>query len=284
MDTAHELVFLGTGAACGNPTFFCGCEACQEALENPVEAKTCSSIAVMGTGITLIDTAPELRLQFAREGISAIDRVLFTHQHFDHTGGLPQLEFAVRLVRHDPLPVYATAECLAWLATHYDWMWDVVEPHVVEPFQTLTFDGVSYTALPASHCEGAVGYEISCDGARLAYFPDTGPLKPAVLQRLQGLDALIHDSTFIGRNWNPASHTTVDGTIALGRTLGAKAVYLTHCSLHYDEPHTATALRAELAARDTGGMRVVLPHDGLRLNVGDLAILPATPASDALSY
>ena len=265
MGQGNELVFLGTGAACGNPVFYCGCAACQEALEHPAEAKTCSSIAILGHETTLVDTAPELRLQLCREGIRGVDRVLFTHEHFDHTGGFPQLEYAQRLTRRDPLPIYASARCLAWLEAHFDWMWDVVSPHTVEPFQALEFDGVTYTALPAAHCPGAYGYLIEGGSTRMAYFPDTGPLPPAVRQRLEGIDVLIHDSTFIGRNWNPDTHTTVEGLLALGREVRAKAVYLMHCSMHFDEPRTGVQMRTWLESSCTDEMQAILPHDGMRL-------------------
>ena len=273
MNTAHELVFMGTGAACGSPTFYCGCVACEEALANPAEAKTCSSLAVVGGETTLIDTAPELRLQCAHTGVRHIHRVLYTHEHFDHTGGLPQLEYAVRLSQDGPLPVYATARCLAWLESHFDWMWDTVEPHIVQPFQTLEFDGVSYTALPAAHCPDALGYLIDVAGWRAAYFPDTGPLSAEVRERLKGVNVLIHDATFIGRNWYPGTHTTVDEVVQLGRDLGAATVFLAHCSMHFDEPHTAESLRKKLDALGMDGMRVVLPRDGMRI--------PAKDASDS---
>lgn len=262
---ASELVFLGTGAACANPIFFCGCAVCEEARTNPLEAKTCSSLAICGNETTLIDTAPELRLQLSRERITSIDRILFTHNHFDHTGGLPQVEFAIRLSERDALPVYGTQECLQWLAVHYDWMWDTIAPHVVKPFDQLEFDGITYTALPANHCDGALGYLLQKGEYRVAYFPDTGPLQPEVLDALQGIDVLIHDSTFIGRNWYPQTHTTVDGTIALARSLGAKEVYLAHCSMHFDQACTAAELQKTLAQSHTEDLHVVLPHDGLRI-------------------
>lgn len=264
MPATHEIIFLGTGASCGNPSFYCGCAACEEAVANPAEAKTNSSLAIHGAEMTLIDTAPELRIQFAREGIHSVDRVLFTHEHFDHTGGLPQLEFMVRLNRKTPLPIYALAETFEPMKTHFDWMWDTVEPHVIEPFQTLEFDGMSYTALPASHCPGAVGFLMQSGDWRAAYFPDTGPLSADVLERLEGIDVLIHDSTFIGRNWTEGTHSTVEDTIRLGRELGVKAVYLAHCTLHYDTPTPATALREQLTQLDTGEMQVILPRDGDR--------------------
>lgn len=267
MDSTHnsELVFLGTGGACGSPTFYCGCPACEEALANPAEAKTCSSIAVLGSQTTLIDTAPEIRLQLTRERIGHVDRVLFTHEHFDHAGGFGQLEYPMLVGRASSLPVYGTKRCLSWLESHFEWMWDKVVPHEIEPFQQLDFDGVSYTALPASHCPDALGYLIETGQSKVAYFPDTGPLSAEVLERLQGLSALIHDSTFIGRNWTPSMHTTPEGTIELGRSLGAQSVYLTHCTMHFDMPRTAADMREEFARLSEDGMQIVLPHDGDRI-------------------
>ena len=72
-----SLVFLGTGAACGVPTFYCGCKACEEARANPHARRTCCSIALIGTGlgpggdapVTLIDACPDVHTQLAREGI-----------------------------------------------------------------------------------------------------------------------------------------------------------------------------------------------------------------------
>ena len=101
----------------------------------------------------------------------------------------------------------------------------------------------------------------------MAYFPDTGPLYPVVFEKLRGVDALIHDSTFVGRNWNPEVHTNVEGCIQLGRDLGAKATYLTHCTMHFDEPRTAADLREEFERISAEGMKVVLPHDGLRISL-----------------
>lgn len=268
MKTEHDVVFLGTGGACGNPAFYCGCAACEEALSDPLEAKTCSSLAIVGAQATLIDTAPELRLQLSRAGIAHVDRVLFTHEHFDHTGGFAQLEYPMRLGYAEKLPVYATERCLAWLASHFEWMWDGVVPHPIESYERLEFDGVAYTPLPARHCPDAVGYLIEADGMRVAYFPDTGPLSAEVLERLEGVDVLIHDSTFIGRNWMPETHTNVEGTIELGRSLGAKTTYLAHCTMHFDQPCTAATLRAECAESSTDDMTVVLPRDGDRFSIG----------------
>ena len=99
-----KLIFLGTGAGCGVPSFFCDCKACQEAQSEPRYRRTRCSVAIQGEMTTLIDTPAELRMQLIREGIDQIDQLLMTHWHYDHSSGLGDLEFYVRLKRGEAIP------------------------------------------------------------------------------------------------------------------------------------------------------------------------------------
>jgi phosphoribosyl 1,2-cyclic phosphate phosphodiesterase len=267
--TGHTLIFLGTGAACGVPSFYCDCAACEEARIDPRAARDCSGLLITGAQNTLIDAAPELRTQLVRERVNSVDQVLFTHEHFDHVGGIPHLEFYARLAHGAPVPVYAGEEALAAIAQQFGFMLDTLELHVLEAFVPVDFDGVTYTPLPAAHSKGAFGFLIetrprkdAAPASRVAYFPDTGPLPPQTLERLVGLDTLIIDATFNKRNWMPASHHTIDEAIALAQKLAPARCYLTHLAMHYDEPITLAALE-EALAQYKGSIQVAF--DGLRL-------------------
>ena len=291
----HTLTFMGTGASCGVPAFYCGCKACQEARVDPRAARDCSGLMIVGQQYTLIDAAPELRIQLIREGVSSIDRLLFTHEHFDHIGGLPQLEFYVRLKTKTPVPVYGGAQTIAAIKQQYAFMLDTLDIHTIESFETLDFDGVRYTALPAAHNEGCFGYLIeketvterqgtmrqgdgslmrqgdgslvssvsSPSSSRMAYFPDTGPLPLQTLECLYDLDTLIIDSTFSGANWMPKKHHSIDEAIALAEQLGPKQTYLTHLAMHFDEPITLKELTDRLSVYN-GAISVA--YDGLRIS------------------
>jgi phosphoribosyl 1,2-cyclic phosphate phosphodiesterase len=245
------------------PSFYCGCKACEEARENPRAARDCAGLLITGSEHTLIDTPPELRTQLIREGISTIDRVLFTHEHFDHTGGLPQLEFYVRLNSHAPLPIYGNEETLTTLAQAFPFLSDVLAPTPLETYQTVEFDGIRFTALPAVHGAATFGFLLETpQGFKVAYFPDTGPLAPQILESLKDLDILIIDATFNGSNWMPASHHTIDEAIALAQTLQPKRTYLTHLSMHYDEPITLAELECKLQAYPEA---ILVAYDGLTI-------------------
>ena len=122
---------MGTGASCGVPAFYCGCKACKEARVDSGAARDCSGLMIVGQQHTLIDAAPELRTQLIREGVSSIDRLLFTHEHFDHIGGLPQLEFYVRLKSKTPVPVYGGAQTIAAIKQQYAFMLDTLDIHTI---------------------------------------------------------------------------------------------------------------------------------------------------------
>ena len=76
----HTFTFMGTGAGCGVPAFFCECPACQEAREHPRARRGDCGAMVRGRCdggegclTTLIDTPPDVRYQLIREEIRAID-------------------------------------------------------------------------------------------------------------------------------------------------------------------------------------------------------------------
>ena len=76
-------------------------------LANPKNWRTRSSIIILGPeGNLLVDCAPELRIQMAREGLTRIDDVLITHTHADHrtaTSDLKELTGA-KVIMHRKAP------------------------------------------------------------------------------------------------------------------------------------------------------------------------------------
>ena len=279
--TDHIFTFMGTAAGCGVPSFFCSCPACEEARANPDLRRGDCGVMVRGVdaegevrpGTTLvIDTPPDARHQLLREDVRNVDELLFTHGHFDHIGGLGEYEYLVQLVRKQPMPTWASAECLATLGTEFNYMAYCLDATVLQPFDTHEFDGVRYTALPVTHAPGTFGYLIETPadaatgqpGTRLFYASDTGRLPEETAERVQGVDVLAMDATFWKKNWSPDAHHSVQECIEEGLELGAKKIYLTHMCMHYDEPITYAELMEYLKQYDG---RVEPAMDGLTLPI-----------------
>ena len=256
------LTFLGTGAGCGVPAFFCTCPACEEARRDPRARRGDCGVAVRHRETTLIDTPPDLRHQLEREGIRAVDRVLWTHAHFDHLGGLGELEYAVRLGSGAPLPCFASPGAREGILAEFHYLEDILAFHELLPRAQVAFDGVTYTALPVAHAPGTYGYLMETPRGRTFYASDTGPLPPETAERVRGCDTLILDATFWGRNGSPAHHHSVQEAIAEGLALETGTVYLTHLAMHYAAPVTLAALEDYLAPWE-GRIRVAA--DGLTI-------------------
>ena len=264
MATQHTFTFMGTGAGCGVPSFFCDCPACNEARQDPRARRGDCGVMVRGERTLLIDTPPDLRHQLLREDVRTVDRLLYTHAHFDNLGGLGELEYLVQLVSKAALPTYGSADALDGVKTEFHYMTYCLDLHELAPFETLEFDGASYTALPVTHAPGTYGYLIETPATRLFYASDTGKLPEATAERVRGVDVMALDATFWKRNWSPDAHHSVQETIEEGLALDAGTLYLTHLAMHYDEPVTLAELEDYLQQYEG---RVRPAADGLTLDI-----------------
>jgi len=258
-----KAIFLGTGAGNGVPSFFCNCAACREARDDLSCRRTRSALLLAGEDHTLIDAPPDLRLQLERAGINHLERIFLTHWHYDHFGGLGELEFYCQLTRSVPLPVYLPEAAVEPLKHAFPYLLDYLELRPLEMWQKVTVSGFTIQALPARHGVPTFGYLVEDAGFRLAYFPDTGGFDPEVEGQLHGVDALVLDATFNGTNWYPGSHFSIQEAVQWSRRLASKKTYLTHLSMHYSQPATRQELE-DILQNQPG---VLLARDGLEISL-----------------
>lgn len=257
------FIISGSGAGPGAPSFFCDCKGCVEARENQAVARTRSGAIIVSAGQNiLLDTPPDLRAQLVREKISAIDRIFLTHWHYDHFGGLGELEYYVKLKRKKPIPLYLPPTAVEQFRKAFP---DLEEIFEVTPWkfdEPYCFDNLSITPLPANHSIETAGFLVKSIENSLAYFPDTAGLPDATAQAVKNVSWLICDATFYGDNWFPQSHMSVLEAIDLGRAVNARHTILTHMSVHYSQPFTAH----ELAEALSGHPQVLAAYDGMQIN------------------
>lgn len=255
---------MGTGAGPGTPSFFCDCPGCREARENPAMARTRSG-ALLATpeGNFLIDTPPDVRAQLVRERITRVDGVFLTHWHYDHFGGLGELEYYVKLARRERLPLYLPPSAAEQFAAAFPNLEEVFRVTPWEFGRLYRFGAFSITPLAARHGIETAGFLVATAGARLAYFPDTAGLPEATARAVEAVDWLICDATFFGENWFPDSHMSAEEAIGLGRQVKAGRTVLTHLSIHYSTPVTSK----ELAAAVAGHPGVAVACDGMVIDL-----------------
>jgi len=253
-----RLIFLGTGTSFGVPQIGCGCVVCHSG--DPRDRRTrCGVVIEAPNGTTLlIDTPPELRLQLVATGVTAVDAVLFTHEHADHIHGIDDLR-AFSFRRATPLPLYAEASTFATLEARFPYIFDerlrplpgTTRPegakHIITPGVPFTVQGASVLPIAVPHGRASVvGFRVG----DLAYITDAKTLPDAALDALIGVRVLVLNALL--RTAHP-THLSIDEAVAMAQRVGAERTFLTHL--------THDTLHADLAAELPPGLTPA--HDGL---------------------
>ena len=144
------------------------------------------STALLVNDDTLIDCGTGVG-DLTLEEMCAVQRVLLTHAHLDHTLFLPLLTDATLAARNGSLMVYALPETLQALRQYLFngvlWPDYTSLPNPATPYiqlipirlgETVTLSGCRYTALPARHSIPAVGYWLDAGSGSLAFSGDSG--------------------------------------------------------------------------------------------------------------
>lgn len=241
-----RLHFLGTGTSFGIPQIGCRCPVCTST--DPKDRRNRTAVVVESNGATiLVDTPPELRLSLLKAGIGAVDAVLYTHDHADHTHGIDDLR-ALSGHHRGTVPIYGPADSLERMKRKFDYIFDPLarpipgssRPDVIavalEAGVELEVAGVRVLPLKFSHGPSDVfGYRFGT----LAYLTDVKAVPEAEQKALGGLDVLVVNALF--HRAHP-THLSISEAVEVARVVGAKRTYLTH--LTHETGHAA--LLAEL--------------------------------------
>ena len=227
-----KLTFLGTGTSFGVPQIGCACRVCSS--DDPRDKRLRTGVVIEDRGRRLlIDTPPELRLAMLRAGIGAVDAVLYTHDHADHTHGMDDLR-ALSGGHRGTLNLYAPADSLERMRVKFDYVFD---PHVrplpgsarpdvtgtaLEPGATVSIAGFDVLPIEFEHGPTRVfGYRVG----PLAYVTDVKSVHAAARQALRGVKVLVLNALF--HRPHP-SHLSIPEAVETARDIGAAMTWLTH--------------------------------------------------------
>ncbi|HIH69032.1 MBL fold metallo-hydrolase [Methermicoccus shengliensis] len=232
---------LGTGDAAGCPKIGCGCAACRDALRGGRSRRARFSVLLRtGEGVVLIDTSPDLREQLLRARIPKVGAVLWTHAHYDHYGGLPELFRVQRRVR-----CYGTREMRDLVESTFSFM--PLRFTTLEPFEEIELFGLRITPVPVHHppLREPCGFVVIENDQKLVITGDTSIHIPQEsLELMAEPKLLIADAIHPTLNFH--KHMNATEALELAGMLGAERVLLTHLS-HLYPPHEHAIKRYPLA-------------------------------------
>lgn len=223
-----KLTFLGSGTSTGIPEIGCTCDTCTS--PDPRDKRYRASVLVeYGGEDILIDCGPDVRSQLLRARCQNLDRILLTHEHYDHTGGIDDMR---PLFRNKPeVPVYAEPNVIravqlrlpyAFVEKPYPGVPHIVM-HQVFPEQPIQLkEGYFIEPLRVLHGKlPIVGYKFG----DLAYITDCKTLPEETIEKLKGIKVLVLNAL---RLYEHMAHLSLSEALALIEVIRPERTYLTH--------------------------------------------------------
>lgn len=193
-----------------------------------------------GTTRILIDTPADVREQLLSARIEALDAVLYTHDHADHTHGIDDLRMVAYAMKgriscyFDPL----TRESLT---TRFAYCFDtptgssyppILIAETLEPGVPCTIDGAGgpIDVLPIQQIHGDIG-SLGFRFGNLAYSPDISAIPDESEEHFEDLDVWIIDAL---RHSPHPSHLSLKQALDCIEKKKAKRGILTHMTAELD--------------------------------------------------
>lgn len=154
----------------------------------------------------LFDCGERIYHQIRRAGNdpATIDAVFITHNHVDHTAGIPSLMMGLNNGhRENPLNLYGPDN----FPLHE--LFKLFDPNIpllysanfqkIKAGDVVKIGNIEVQAFPANHGLPAFMYSIKTSGIKLFYTGDTMPFQ-GYMDGAQGSDLLVHESTYLHRD------------------------------------------------------------------------------------
>ena len=248
-----KIRFLGTGTSTGNPEIGCRCEVCQSKDKRDWRLRASILVETNSRNI-LIDCGPDFRWQMIKSGVTSLDAVLITHEHYDHVGGLDDLRPFGKLKDVDVFAEEYVAEAIrsripyAFPKRKYPGIPNInLHPIENAPFRV---EGILITPIRLMHGRLPIlGYRIG----NMAYLTDIKSIPEEEYEKLQDLEILIIDAL---REEEHVSHQNIHQAFEQIERIKPRRTYLTHMSHHF-------GLHAEKERQMPD--RVFISYDGLEI-------------------
>tara|TARA_B100001741_G_scaffold313469_1_gene319798 strand:- start:16 stop:786 length:771 start_codon:yes stop_codon:yes gene_type:complete len=253
-----HLIILGCGNSLGVPDIRGKWGKSQK--NNKKNHRTrCSAIIKKGSNHILIDTSPDIKIQFLNNNIKKLDAVLYTHEHADQTNGLFELRpfFWNNKKR---INIYGNSNTMSLLKKRFKFCFKkesyypaIVKANIVKSKFSIGSSNkkIFFKTFPVQHGRvKAVAYVFE----KTAYLSDCNDISIIKNTDLKNLNYLIIDCLKIKDNY---AHFKLSETLYIHKHLKPKQTILTN--LHSDLDYNF--LKQKLPKN------IIPAYDGLKLNL-----------------
>lgn len=252
-----EVTFLGTGTSQGVPVIACPCRVCHSPDSRDQRLRSSILVSHRNSQV-VIDTGPDFRQQMLRSGTTALDGVVYTHEHKDHIAGMDDVR-AFNYFQQKHIDLFCSQRVEEALRREFGYAFSEEKypgvPEVNlrrignEPFEVA---GIPFQPIEVMHMKLPVlGFRIGS----FTYITDANFIPEREKDKIRGSRILVLNA--LRRKPHP-SHFTLDEALRLAEEIGAETTYLTHIS-HQLGTHS------EVEAQLPSGVR--LAWDGLKIHI-----------------
>lgn len=252
-----EVIFLGTGTSGGVPLIGCQCEVCKST--NPKDKRLRSSILLRtATYNIVIDCGPDFRQQMLREDVRALDALVMTHAHKDHTGGIDDIR-AFNFIQQKPVAIYCDyatelgiKEQFSYAFTETDYPYLPKMNFIQIADDEFELGGLKFLPINVIHGKMPVkGFRIG----DFTYITDAKEIVPAELDKMRGTKTLIINAL---RPEPHYSHLSIQQAIDIVQDIKPERAYFIHMS-HQFGLHDV--MQAQMPTN------ITVAYDGLKIEV-----------------
>jgi phosphoribosyl 1,2-cyclic phosphate phosphodiesterase len=194
----------------------------------------------------LVDTGPDMREQLLMSCVEAVDAVIWTHEHADHTHGIDDLRQLFH-VRGEPVPGFSNASTLELLEHRFAYVFHGRGSYPASASANLLaqdarIGDIRVSSVEMPHGEiTSLGLRFEAAGCSIGYATDFHTITREMEDLFEGLDLWIVDAL----RYRPhPTHPHLAMTLQAIERLAPKRAILTHM----DQSMDYATLAAELPA------------------------------------
>jgi phosphoribosyl 1,2-cyclic phosphate phosphodiesterase len=209
-------------------------------------------------GDFLIDCGPDWRSQMEMQGMRFAEKILVTHAHFDHIGGLPEWADACRWLGLEG-ELYAPQEVIETILKQFPWLAKHMKITAVDDGITLGGWEISCWKVCHGYNGFSYAYRLEQKDFRWVYCSDSIGLNEEEKKPLHDLDLLVLGTSFYHETAEYSTRSVYDmqeAALLLSEVHPVKTIY-THMSHNVD-------VNADYPLPPN----VVLARTGMKINLG----------------
>jgi len=231
----NKFTILGCGSSLGSPWITNYWGNCEKKNKKNLRTRCCAHFQYKNIS-TLIDTSPDLKLQFKDNKITDVDAVIYTHEHADQTSGIFELR-PFFWKNKKKIDVYASKKTIKELKFRYDYCFKekqgyvpILKEHIIKNSFIIKkgSNKIKIKSFEIQHgLIKATAYIIN----KTAYLSDCSFIPTKSRKFLYNLDYLIIDCLRV--KFHPG-HFNLETALSLSKEFNAKKTILTNLHIDFD--------------------------------------------------